>query len=135
MFLTFPLQVSQKAVFIARRRLRSEMQYLRKREEKQERKYSSFATVGVTDGQVDVKRARICCPLKINPLSSVVFFGEVQRSEASEAEASTFRVKAADFSVLTFQQVLDPFGSLLLKCGQFLFNLLPGNMMAVILLH
>lgn len=84
-------------------------------------------------GRVDMKRARICRPLKISPLSSVVFFGEVQRSQASKAETSTFCVKGVHFSVLTFEQVLDLFGTLLLKCGQLLFNLrFQKNMMVVI---
>lgn len=60
---------------------------------------------------------------KVNPLSSVVFFGEVQRSQASKAETSTFCIKSVNFSVLAFQKLLDPFGTFLLKCGQFLFNL------------
>lgn len=118
---TFPLQVSHKKFSLhVTPRFKDA---LSKREEKQWRKLSSFVTMDVTNGQVDMKRAQICCPLKISPLSSVVFFGEVQRSQASKAETSTFCVKSVNFSVLTFQQVLDPFSTFLLKCGQFLLNL------------
>lgn len=58
-----------------------------------------------------------------NPLSSVVFFGEVQRSQAAEAQAAALRVKAVHFSVLTLKQVLDPLRALLLQRRQLLFNL------------
>lgn len=62
-----------------------------------------------------------------NPLSSVVFFGEVQRSQASKAEAAALRVKAVHFSVLTLKQVLDPLRALLLQSRQLLFNLWGGG--------
>lgn len=58
-----------------------------------------------------------------NPLSSVVFFGEVQRSQAAEAQAAALRVKAVHFSVLTLKQVLDPLRALLLQRRQLLLNL------------
>lgn len=61
------------------------------------------------------------------PLSSVVFFGEVQRSQASEAEAAALRVKAVHFSVLTLKQVLDPLRALLLQRRQLLFDLSEDN--------
>lgn len=64
-----------------------------------------------------------------NPLSSIVLFGEVQRSQASETEASALRVKTAYFSVLTLKQVLDLLGALLLERRQLFFNL-SGNKMA-----
>lgn len=69
---------------------------------------------------------------KIDPFSSVVFFGEVQRSKASKTKASAFWVKSAHFSVLTFQQVLYLFSPLLLEGSQFLFNLQSPNTMTVI---
>lgn len=62
-----------------------------------------------------------------DPLSSVVFFGEVQRSQASEAEAAALRVKAVHFSVLTLKQVLDPLRALLLQRRQLLFDLSEEN--------
>lgn len=62
-----------------------------------------------------------------NPLSSVVFFGEVQRSQASETEAAALRVKAVHFSVLTLKQVLDPLRALLLQRRQLLFDLSGEN--------
>lgn len=62
-----------------------------------------------------------------HPLSSVVFFGEVQRSQASEAEAAALRVKAVHFSVLTLKQVLDPLCALLLQRRQLLLNLSGGG--------
>lgn len=62
-----------------------------------------------------------------HPLSSVVFFGEVHRSQASKAEAAALRVKAVHFSVLTLKQVLDPLCALLLQRRQLLFNLSEGG--------
>lgn len=79
-----------------------------------------MVTVDVANGRVDVKRTR---SLKASPLSSVVFFGEVQRPQAAEAQTSTLGVEAVHFSVLTFQQVLDLFTAFLLKCRQLFFNL------------
>lgn len=58
-----------------------------------------------------------------NPLSSVVFFGEVQRPQAAKAQAAALRVKAVHLSVLTLKQVLDPLRALLLQRRQLLFNL------------
>lgn len=57
------------------------------------------------------------------PLSSVVFFGEVQGAQAPKAEAAALRVKAVYFSVLALKQVLDPLCALLLQRRQLLFNL------------
>lgn len=75
------------------------------------------------------KRARIRGPLpgERSPLSSVVLFGEVQRSQASETEAAALRVKAVHLSVLTLKQVLDPLCALLLQRRQLLFNLSGGG--------
>lgn len=76
-----------------------------------------------------MRNRRICRPLPggKNPLSSVVFFGEVQRSQASETKAAALRVKAVHFSVLTLKQVLDPLRALLLQRRQLLFDLSEEN--------
>lgn len=63
----------------------------------------------------------------MNPLSSVVFFGEVQRSQAPKTEAVTLRVKSVHLPVLTLKQVLDLLRAVLLKRRQLLFDLSPGH--------
>lgn len=77
--------------------------------------------------KVDAERADMSSSTGGDPLSSVVFFGEVQRSQASETEAAALRVKAVHFSVLTLKQVLDPLRALLLQRRQLLFDLSEEN--------